>query len=543
MFSARSEEVYPVQKNMKASLIIFAIGVFMAALDNGIITSSLTTLIYSFGVSPTWGAWTITLYTLGLAISVPIVGKMSDRYGRKRLFIIEVILFGTGSLLVALSPNFTFFLIARLVQALGGGGIFIIASSFVLSTFPKERHGRSLGMLGGMNGIASVLGPNIGSFILGATGNWHWLFLINVPIAILLLIFGVRFIHEEQEHSRAKMDWTGITVLVLGVLSLMFSFTNLNGVNLADSLLSPMFYGFFLAAVALLVWFYFIERKLQNSDLEPVVPVSLLHQSSFRWTLLIAFFSGAILASVIFIPGFVEQYLNVSSTVAGYWFTPLALAAGIGAAGGGFMVDKKGPTWTITLASSLSIVGFLMFALWVHSIWQMVIAGLFVGIGFGSMLGAPVNVLITEQAGEKNKGIAVATSSLFRQMAMAIAPTIFAGFLARSYMNIGSNISKGFTESGIKLPEGAMDKYAAAGAASGKTDFHSIMEGFSQIQDEGIRHVLINALHITVKQGYNGLFWSALVFSVLSLVSAVILGSIRRRRAAQHHVISPSQQQ
>lgn len=111
-----------MQKQMKWPLVLFAIGVFMAALDNGIITSSLTTLNASFGVSPTWGAWTITLYTLGLAVSVPIAGKLSDRYGRKKLFLIEVALFGIGSLLVALSTSFTFFLIARVIQALGGGG-------------------------------------------------------------------------------------------------------------------------------------------------------------------------------------------------------------------------------------------------------------------------------------------------------------------------------------------------------------------------------------------------------------------------------------
>lgn len=522
-----------MQRNMKASLIIFAIGVFMAALDNGIITSSLTTLIYSFGVSPTWGAWTITLYTLGLAISVPIAGKLSDRYGRKLLFMIEVSLFGVGSLLVALSPNFTFFLIARLIQALGGGGIFIIASSYVLATFPRERHGRSLGMLGGMNGIASVLGPNIGSFILGATGNWHWLFLINVPIAVILLLLGGRFIKEKQEHSRAKMDWSGISVLILGVLSLMYSFTNLDGVNLVDSLISWKFYVFFLAAIALLVIFYLMEKRLQHSDTEPVVPVQLLHQSTYRWTLLIAFFSGAILASVIFLPGFVEQYLNVSSTVAGYWFTPVALAAGIGAASGGFLVDKKGPTWTIALASSLGIIGFLLFALWVQSIWQMVIAGVFVGIGFGSMLGAPVNVLVTEEAGEKNKGIAVATSSLSRQMAMAIAPTIFAGFLARSFMNIGSHIKQGFADSGIQVPADAMQKFAPGGGAAGSSDFHSLLEGFRSIPDEGVRRVLLHALHVTVKQGYNGLFWSVLVFSALSLISALILGAIRRKKSSK----------
>ncbi|KAJ3198209.1 hypothetical protein HK101_007730 [Irineochytrium annulatum] len=332
--------------------------------------------------------------------------KLSDRYGRKKLFLIEVALFGIGSLLVALSTSFTFFLIARVIQALGGGGIFIIASSYVLSKFPAERQGTALGLLGGMNGVAAILGPNIGAFILDITGNWHWLFLINVPIAILLFIAGIRFIHEEQELNRAAVDWSGIAVLTLGVLSLMYSFSNLDGVNMIQSLGSPMFFGFFLAGVIILVLFYFMEKRLEGSEREPVVSTQLLGIASFRWTLLIAFFSGAILASVIFIPGFVEQYLGVSNTASGYWFTPLALASGIGAGGGGYLVDRKGPIWTLSVAGLLSAIGFLLFPLWVEHIWQFVIASTLVGIGFGMMLGAPVNVLVTEQAGENNKGIA-----------------------------------------------------------------------------------------------------------------------------------------
>src|SRR5690625_6617780 len=109
--------------NQTWPILLFTIGVFMAGLDNGIIGTALTTINESFGVSPAWGAWSITLYTLGIAISVPIIGKFSDRYGRRRLFIIEIALFGIGSLLVALSPNFIFLLASRFIQVIGGGGI------------------------------------------------------------------------------------------------------------------------------------------------------------------------------------------------------------------------------------------------------------------------------------------------------------------------------------------------------------------------------------------------------------------------------------
>lgn len=98
-------EALTEQKSQKWAISLFTIGVFMAALDNGIISAALTTINESFSVSPSWGSWGITLYTLGLSVSVPIVGKLSDRYGRKKLFLIEVCLFGLGSLLVALSQS------------------------------------------------------------------------------------------------------------------------------------------------------------------------------------------------------------------------------------------------------------------------------------------------------------------------------------------------------------------------------------------------------------------------------------------------------
>src|SRR5690625_7996566 len=107
-------------------ILLFTIGVFMAGLDNGIIGTALTTTNESYGVSPDWGAWSITIYTLGIAMSVPIIGKFSDRYGRRRLFIIEIFLSGFGCLLVALRQNFVWLLFGRLIQAVGGVGIFVI---------------------------------------------------------------------------------------------------------------------------------------------------------------------------------------------------------------------------------------------------------------------------------------------------------------------------------------------------------------------------------------------------------------------------------
>ncbi|QSS99467.1 MFS transporter [Pontibacillus sp. ALD_SL1] len=517
-----------MNRQLKGALFVFAIGVFMAALDNGIITASLTTLIYAFDVSATWGSWTITLYTLGLAISVPIIGKLSDQFGRKRLFMIEVTLFAVGSLCVALSPTFPLFLASRFLQSLGGGGIFIIASSYVLNTFPKDKQGRALGLIGGMNGIAAILGPNLGALILQATGSWHWLFLINIPISILLLLFGGSFIkEEEQEPVTEKMDWAGILFLTTAVLSLMYSLTLLEGEALLTSLLKPTFFTIFLLSVVLFVVLFQVEKRV-GPNRDPILPLNLIKTPTFRWTLLLASFSGMILASVIFIPGYIEQYLDIPREQAGFWFTPLALASGLGAGGGGTLVDKKGPIYTLITASLLAIIGFLLFPLWVDTLWQMTIASSFVGAGFGMMLGAPINVLATENTSEQ-KGVALGTTSLFRQLGMTIAPTIYAGFLARSLTNVEEKVSNNLSEEAIPAHAGGT-LFLPEGENLDEKDFESIKSTFELIQDEKLRESMLTSLHQVVGSGYNGLFISSLLISAFALFGTLHLRRLRKNQ-------------
>ncbi|WP_282943573.1 MFS transporter [Paenibacillus sp. RC67] len=504
-----------MNKAGKWSLITLAIGVFMGALDNGIVTSSLTTLIHTFGVSPSWGAWIITIYTLGLAISVPIIGKLSDRYGRRLLFLIEIGLFGVGSLLVALSPNFSLLLLSRFIQAMGGGGIFILASSYILNTFPKEKQGRALGMIGGMNGIASIIGPNLGSFILNLTGSWHWLFIINIPIAIVLMIMGGKTIKEEQERVHTRLDIPGILVLSCASLSLMYGLTQLKGA-------SASFLLFIVIGAALLALFIYIEKHAGAKGIEPVLPIELLKNRTYRWTLLLAACSGAILASVIFIPSYVEQFLGIDSKMAGYWFTPLAIASGIGAGGGGALIDRKGPTFSLTISCLLAILGFVLFPIWVTTTWQMVIASSLVGIGFGSMLGAPINILATENS-KDNKGVALAGASLLRQMGMTIAPTIYAGFLTRSFEQFGNDLQSNAQKAGIQLQPGSMSQLPQT------MDAATLKNAISQIPVPQIRELVQQTLHETVGRGFNGLFLSAMTVAIIMLASVFIVRALRNK--------------
>lgn len=284
----------------------------------GLLVQFLTTINSSFEVDANWGAWGVTLYTLGLAISVPIVGKLSDRFGRKKLFVVEIALFGIGSLLVALSPNFAFYLIARFIQAMGGGGIFIIGSSHVLSTLPKEKQGKALGLLGGMNGMAAVIGPNLGSIILDLTGSWHWLFLINVPIAIVLVILGTMKLQETKDPTPGKLDFLGTVILSFAISGIMYGLTNVEGSNFFKGLTATNVYPYLLAGIVLLVILYFYETRLQRGGGDPILPVTLMRQPTYLITLVVGGLSGMLLAAMIFVPAFFEQVLGISSENSGY---------------------------------------------------------------------------------------------------------------------------------------------------------------------------------------------------------------------------------
>src|SRR5699024_8096633 len=428
----------------KWPIALFTIGVFMAGLDNGIISAALTTIYTSFEVSPAWGAWTVTIYTLGIAISVPIIGKLSDNYGRKKLFIIEILLFGIGSYLVAMSPSFNFLLVARFIQAIGGGGIFIIGSSYVLATMPKEHHGKTLGLLGGMHGISAVIGPNIGAVILHLTGNWQWLFYINIPIALFLIVMGIYKLEEGSEPSKNKIDMKGVVLLSLTIIAFMVGLTNIDGEQLQSSIVSLEVLPFIALGLVGLVFLLSHEKQLEANGGDPIIAYSLLQKRSFRLTLLLGLLSGGFLATIIFIPSYVQQVLQVSPENAGFWLTPLAIASGIGAGLGGFLTDKIGAKKTIITSGFIGFTGFLLFHSYVEGFWLFFIASTLAGIGLGFLLGAPLNVLISESAREDQYGTSLGTLSLVRQVGLTLFPTLFASFITTGVIKIEPIIDETF---------------------------------------------------------------------------------------------------
>ncbi|WP_099159288.1 MFS transporter [Virgibacillus ndiopensis] len=503
--------------SQKWAITLFTIGVFMAGLDNGIISTALTTINDSFDVSPAWGAWSITLYTLGIAVSVPIIGKLSDKFGRKRLFIIEIVLFGIGSLLVALSPNFIFLLIARLIQSIGGGGIFIIGSAHILATLPKDKQGKALGMLGGMNGLAAVIGPNLGAVILDVTGSWHWLFFINIPIAIFLIVFGFLKIAETKPGTSKPLDIVGTTLLAIAILALMFGITNLNSQALLESLSQVNVAPFLLVGFLLLVVLIYHERRVENNGGDPIIAFSLLKKRLFQITLILGLLSGGFLAGIIFVPAYVQQVLQVPVENAGYWLTPLAVASGIGAGLGGVLTDKRGPAKTIIISGVVGVVGFLLFPFVVEGVWTFILASVLAGVGLGILLGAPLNVLVGESAESGEQGSALGTLSLIRQIGLTLFPTIYAGFMTGGFSKLEAAIKQEYGPSLLDFTKTS-------------ENYGNLMEQIEKIGNPEIRMDILGIVTDALKSGFSQMFITTGVLGMLVLLAGSYLHYSRQNK-------------
>lgn len=494
-------------------IFLFTFGVFMAGLDNGIIGTALTTINESFGVSPDWGAWTITLYTLGIAISVPIVGKLSDRYGRRRLFIVEIALFGLGSILVALSPNFVFLLCARVIQAVGGGGIFIIGSSHILATLPKTQQGKALGLLGGMHGISAIIGPNLGAIILSLTGHWQWMFLINVPIVIFLITFGYLKIPESKPELTEPLDVRGIILLTIGILAMMFGITNIDHHALLESITKAQVIIFIVLGFISLRMFISYERQLESFAGDPIISYKLLKKEQFQLTLFLGFLAGGFIASIIFIPSYVQQVFLIPVEKAGFWVTPLALSSTVGAGLGGVLTDRIGATRSIMTSGFIACLGFVLFTFFVDTLLLFVIASIISGLGMGFLMGAPLNVLAGEVVGEQDKGTAVGTLSLSRQIGLTLFPTIFAGFIAKGFVQVEPTVQHVY-ESDLAIDVTAHTNEQEA--------YKAMIEQIDAIESPSLQTEILNLVSEIIKTGYNQMF----LISVLLAIFVLIAGSL-----------------
>ena len=295
-------------------LIMFLLGIFIGAMDTGIVSPARTVISQGLGISINSSIWIITIYSLAYAVIMPISGKLSDKHGKKKVFLYSIIIFGLGSTLCGISNfvgGYPLLIAARIIQAIGGGGIMPIATAYIGDSFPAEKRGAALGMVGATYGIATTLGPSIGSSLLSLFGNSNWgiLFFINVPICIIVIIMSFSIKENDKIYNDKKMDVKGSVLVSIMILSLMYALTNLQFHDFINSLKSISVYPFIIIFVILLPIFIHLEKKTED----PIINLKYFKDRNIAITLLLSFIVGCGLMGIVFLPQFAENLLGIKS--------------------------------------------------------------------------------------------------------------------------------------------------------------------------------------------------------------------------------------
>lgn len=425
-------------------MIVYLAGIFIGAIDTGIVTPAREIIQNTFMVDGKTGIWMITIYTLAYAASIPIMGKLADRIGRKTIYMLSIFLFGLGSLLCGLSHytgSFGFLIGSRALQAIGGGGIIPIATAEFGTSFPPEKRGTALGLVGAIYGIANILGSLAGSAILDIFGtqNWQFIFLVNIPITAFIIIAGAVVLPNHKEKSDKKIDVFGILIIAVMILSLLYGLRNIDFFNFKETLISTSVYPFLIIFVILLPIFILIEKKAQD----PILNLSYFTSLRIVITLIIGFAAGFILMGIVFIPQFSENALKIKSGSGGYFTMILGLLSGVSAGLSGRLIDKIGAKAVLLLGFMISIIGalFLIFiTVAAPGVVTVIVSLMLLGFGLGFTMGAPVNYMMLENINDKDASAGLATLSLIRSIGTTIAPALMVGFIAHAGTTIQTNI-------------------------------------------------------------------------------------------------------
>lgn len=389
-------------------LVVLFSGVLMGALDIAIVGPALPAIQRDFGVEDRSLAWIFSIYVLFNLVGTPLWARLSDAFGRRSIYVLDVLLFALGSLMVALAPSFVMLMAGRAVQGLGSGGIFPVASAVIGDTFPPERRGSALGLIGAVFGIAFIIGPLIGGVLLLA--GWHWLFVINLPIALGIIAAGWKLLPGRGQATGAPLDWAGMLILAGLLAALAYGVNRLDTTDVVGSLKSPSVWPFLLVAVILTPLFLRVEGRAAG----PVLRLGLYRSRQMVLVILLAAGAGLIEAGIAFIPQLAVAAFQVTASSASLMLLPLVGGVVIGSPTVGRLLDRHGSRWVILVGSVLLCAGTLGLALFgVRHMTLFYVTTLLMGLGVASLIGAPLRYIVLNEARPDERASAQGSVNLF----------------------------------------------------------------------------------------------------------------------------------
>jgi EmrB/QacA subfamily drug resistance transporter len=382
------------------------LALFLASLDQTVVSTAMPQIVADLQGFSQY-TWVTTAYLVASTTVVPIAGRLSDIYGRKWFYVAGIIVFLIGSVLAATSQTMTQLILFRAVQGLGGG--IMLANAFIAigDLFPPQERGKYQGLLSGVFGVSSVIGPTLGGFITDSL-SWHWIFLINLPLGIPAIGLFIAFFPNARPSVRGRhIDYLGVCTMVLAVVPILLALS-WAGVDYPWN--SPQIMGALAFGTAMAVLFVVIEGRVPD----PIIPLAMFRNRVVSISILATFLTGfGMFAVIIFIPLFFQVVLGASATSSGSFLTPMMLGVVAGTIIGGQAVSRLDGHYRLVGLIGLSLMGLGMFLLsrmsvktpFGEAVAYTVVMGLGLGVTFPLYTIAVQNTVSRQMMG-------VATSSL-----------------------------------------------------------------------------------------------------------------------------------
>ncbi|CAM3056381.1 MDR family MFS transporter [Paenibacillus sediminis] len=395
---------------------------FLAAIEGTVIGPANPAIVSEFG-SVQLMSWVFTAYLLTMAASTPIFGKISDLYGRKPVFLIGSILFLLGSVLCGFAQSMEQLILFRALQGIGAGGLIPVTYTIIGDIYKIEERAKVQGLLSSVWGISSLLGPLIGGYFVDSL-SWRWIFGFNVPFGLLSIVVIIKYLHENIERRRVKIDFAGAFTLVIGVMALLIGLA-LGGQHASWN--SPIVISMFAAAVIFIALFLFIEQRAE----EPMVPLRL-----FRvWDIAVSgaaalFVSSLLIGLSSYLPLWVQGVLGENATMSGLVMAPMSIGWMIGSMWGGSRIVTAGSRYTAAIGLSAILLGTIVMAIASHSTPQIVLFVLtfIYGIGFGFSI-TVFTIIAQSSVGYHLRGASTALNTFLRSLGQTIGAAVFGTWL------------------------------------------------------------------------------------------------------------------
>ncbi len=404
-------------------LALLFFGVLMAAMDIAIVGPALPAIRTAFGVDERVVAWVFTAYLLFNLVGTPVMAKLSDRYGRRKVYVADVLLFVLGSLVVALAPSLPLVLVGRALQGFGAGGIFPVASAVIGDTFPPEQRGRALGLIGAVFGIAFIVGPIVGGVLL--LWGWRTLFWGPVPFAVVLVPWAWRVLPDRAAAAPRPLDWSGLVLLAVGLSGLALGLNHLDAGRWGDSLRSVQVGPYLALALVALPSLWWVEHRAEDPLIRPV----LFRPLQLRRAYLLTFGAGVVEGAMVFIPAMLVDAFAVTPSKASFMLAPVVLSLAVGAPLFGWLLDLWGARVVILMGTALLTVGGVVVG-WLPFTVPVFYAGaVLVGLGLSALLGAPIRYIVINEAPVEERAAAQGLVSLVTKVGQMLIGALFGGLV------------------------------------------------------------------------------------------------------------------